>query len=143
VANDLTVFREKGVLPADDQGWRRARQLFAAHRVDDALTLETIADTYRRSGALIDPHTAVGVAAARAHMSEETDTPMIALATAHPAKFPEAVARATGVRPPVPGSLAEIMERGERVTVLPNDFAAVRGFLRKHARRARPNRGAA
>jgi threonine synthase len=68
---------------------------------------------------------------------------MIALATAHPAKFPEAVARATGMQPPVPEPLAEIMERRERVTVLPNDIAAVRSFLRKHARRARPKRGAA
>ncbi|MBV9586891.1 MAG: threonine synthase [Alphaproteobacteria bacterium] len=143
VANDLTVFRETGVLAADDQGWRRASQLFAAHRVDDAATLATIADTYRCSGVLIDPHTAVGVAAARANMSEETDTPMIALATAHPAKFPEAVARASGIQPPVPEPLADIMERRERVTMLPNDFAAVRGFLRRHARRPRPNRGAA
>ena len=144
VANDLTVFRKKGVLPGDDQGWRCARQLFAAHRVDDAVTLETIADTYRRSGVLIDPHTAVAVAAARTEiLNGDTGAPMIALATAHPAKFPEAVARATGMQPPVPEPLAEIMERRERVTVLPNDIAAVRGFLRKHARRARPNRGAA
>ena len=143
VANDLAAFREKGVLPADDQGWRRARELFAGHRIDDTMTLETIADTYRRSGMLIDPHTAVAVAAARAEMNDEIPTPMIALATAHPAKFPEAVARAAGIRPPVPEPLADIMERRERVMVLPNDVAAVRAFLRTHARRARPSRGAA
>ena len=143
VAGDLRTFREVGALPADEQGWRRARELFTAHKVDDALTLETIGDTYRQTGRLIDPHTAVAVAAARAEMSEKTATPMIALATAHPAKFPEAVARATGVRPPVPAELADIMERRERVTVLPNDTVAVTRFLRTHARRVRPSRGAA
>jgi threonine synthase len=143
VATALRAFRENGALPADDQGWRRARQLFAAHRVDDKMTLDTIRETYRHSGALIDPHTAVAIAAARAEMNEETTTPMIALATAHPAKFPDAVERATGVRPPLPAELADIMERRERVTVLPKDAAAVGNFLRAHARRARPSRGAA
>ena len=143
VAGDLRAFRERGALPADEQGWRRARELFTAHKVDDTLTLDTIAETYRRTGLLIDPHTAVAVAAARAELSTETTTPMIALATAHPAKFPEPLARAAGVRPPVPAALADIMEKRERITVLPNDVAAVAGFLRTHARRARPNLGAA
>src|SRR6185437_4268879 len=143
VAADLRAFRDSGALPADEQGWRSARQLFAAQRVDDTMTLNTIAETYRRSGALIDPHTAVAVAAAQAEMNEETTTPMIALATAHPAKFPDPVERATGIRPPIPPQLADIMERRERVTVLPNDIAAVRTFLRTHAQRARPKRGAA
>ena len=143
VAGDLRTFREAGALPADEQGWRRARELFTAHKVDDTLTLDTIGDTYRQTGRLIDPHTAVAVAAARAEMSDKTATPMIALATAHPAKFPEAVARATGIRPPVPAALAEIMDKRERITVLANNVAAVAGFLRSHARRARPNLGAA
>jgi threonine synthase len=136
VTADLRAFRDSGALPGDEQGWRRARQLFAAQRVDDTMTLDTIGETYRRSGALIDPHTAVAVAAARVEMNEETTAPMIALATAHPAKFP-------GIRPPVPPELADIMERRERATALPNDAAAVRTFLRTHARRARPKRGAA
>ena len=61
---------------------------------------------------LIDPHTAVAVAAARARARRDTATaPMVALATAHPAKFPDAVERATGVRPPLPPALAEIMDK--------------------------------
>jgi threonine synthase len=143
VAGDLRAFRERGALPADEQGWRRARELFIAHKIDDTLTLATMGETYRRTGRLIDPHTAVAVAAAGAEMSDENATPMVALATAHPAKFPEAVAQATGIRPPVPAALADIMEKRERITVLPNDVAAVAGFLRTHARRARPNLGAA
>jgi threonine synthase len=140
----LQNFRQTGVLPADEQSWRRARGLFAGHRVDDAMTLETMADTYRRSGILIDPHTAVAVAAARAELQEAGDaTPMVALATAHPAKFPDAVERATGIRPTAPPGLAEIIDKRERITILPNDVGAVARFVRGHARRTRPNLGAA
>ena len=144
VAAAVQRFRQSGALPADEQAWRRARDLFSAHRVDDTQTLDTIADTYRRSGHLIDPHSAVAVAAARAEIArDDSATPMVALATAHPAKFPDAVARATGIRPPTPPALGEVMERRERITILPNDAGAVARFLRAHARRARPNLGAA
>jgi threonine synthase len=144
VAAAVQRFRQGGALPADEQAWRRARDLFSAHRIDDALTLDTIADTYRRSGHLIDPHSAVAVAAARAELARDHGaTPMVALATAHPAKFPDAVARATGIRPSAPPALGEVMERRERITILPNDASAVARFLRAHARRARPKLGAA
>ena len=140
----VQTFRQTGALPEDEQSWRRAQGLFSAHRVDDAATLDTMADTYRRSGLLIDPHTAVAVAAARAEIAQERGAaPMVALATAHPAKFPDAVARATGIRPALPPALAEIMEKREHITILPNDAGAVARFVRGHARRARPNRGAA
>jgi len=65
----MTAFRRTGALPADEQAWRAARRQFAAHRVDGGQTLATIADTYRRNGMLIDPHTAVAVAAARAELA--------------------------------------------------------------------------
>ena len=149
VAAALHTFRQTGVLPKDEQGWRQARGLFSGHRIDDSVTLTTIAEVHARSGMLIDPHTAVAIAAARAEIEgmktdrESKDTPMIALATAHPAKFPDAVMRATGIRPALPPALAEIMERRERVTVLPHDVGAVAAYLRAHARRAQPNRGAA
>ena len=113
------------------------------------MTLDTMANTYRRSGVLIDPHTAVAVAAARLELSRAEiaeapgATPMVALATAHPAKFPDAVERATGVRPAVPPALAEIGGKRERITTLPNDVGAVARFVRAHARRTQPNLGAA
>src|SRR4029077_20712357 len=93
----LQAFRKTGALPEDEQSWRRAQGLFSGHRVDDTAALDTMADTYRRSGRRIDPHTAVAVAAARAELSraevagEGGATPMVALGTAHPAKFPDAV----------------------------------------------------
>jgi threonine synthase len=137
-------FRATGSLPKDDGAWRRARGLFRGHRVDDRATLDAMADTYRRSGMLIDPHTAVAVAAARREIAEEAGaSPIVALATAHPAKFPDAVARATGIRPAVPPALAQIMEKRERITTLPNDVAAVARFVRATARRTRATLGVA
>jgi threonine synthase len=137
VKKAMQNFRRTGSLPEDDQAWHAARRLFSAHKVDDTETMETIAQTYARSGQLIDPHTAVAVAAARAEIAAHgTDTAMIALGCAHPAKFPDAVERATGVRPDLPPALAELLERRERIVVLPNDIDAVTRFVRSHARRA-------
>ena len=137
VADAMKTFRQSGSLPADDQAWRVAHGLFSAHKVDDTLTMQTIAETYARSGMLIDPHTAVAVAAARAELgAQRGGLPMVALATAHPAKFPEAVERATGIRPTQPPALAELSEKRERMTILPNDFDTVKRFIRARARRA-------
>jgi len=133
----MLAFRQNGIMPEDDQSWRMARRLFSACKVDDARTMHTITETYSRCGALIDPHTAVAVAAARAEMGPSRDAaPMIALACAHPAKFPDAVERATGRRPALPAALADILERRERLVVLPNDLGALTRFICAHARRA-------
>ena len=138
VGEAMRLFRESGCLPEDDQGWRSARRLFSAHRVDDTRTMQTIAQTYARSGALIDPHSAVAVAAARAELrAGGGSAPMVAFACAHPAKFPDAVERATGIRPKLPPVLDDLLERRERLTVLPNDPDAVIRYVRAHARRAR------
>ena len=137
VAEAMKMFRQSGSLPADDQALRVVRGLFSAHKVDDTLTMQTIADTYARSGILIDPHTAVAVAAARAELGAQPGAaPMVALATAHPAKFPDAVERATGIRPAQPPALGALFEKRERMTVLANDFDTVKRFIRARARRA-------
>ena len=91
---------------------------------------------YRASGTIIDPHSAVGVHAARKALAASPATPVIALATAHPAKFPDAVERATGVRPPLPERLSDLMERKETIVMLPNDLRAVADCLRQTARAA-------
>jgi threonine synthase len=138
VAEAMRRFRRDGRLPEDYQAWQRARGLFSGHRVDDALTLDTIAQTYARTQQLIDPHSAVAVAAAEAELRLRPEAaPMVALACAHPAKFPDAVERATGVRPALPEALADLYERPERLAVLPNDFAAVSRYIRMQARRTR------
>ena len=85
---------------------------------------------------LIDPHTAVAVGAARAEIAADRGgAPMIALGCAHPAKFPEAVERATGVRPGLPPAIGNLFERRERLVSLPNEIGAVTRFIRAHARR--------
>jgi threonine synthase len=138
VAMAMQIFRRTGALPADDQAWRMAYGLFSARKVDDTTTMQTIAETYARSGVLIDPHTAVAVAAARAETGEHgCAAPMIALGCAHPAKFPDAVERATGIRPPLPPPLADLLDRPEKLIVLPNDLQSVARFICAHARRTR------
>jgi threonine synthase len=140
VSEAMRLFRESGCLPEDAQVWQAARHLFSAHRVDDTRTMQTIAETYARSGTLIDPHSAAAVAAARAELhSGSGSTPMVAFACAHPAKFPDAVERATGIRPALPPILGDLLERREQLIVLPNDLGAVTRFIRAHARRCKPS----
>jgi threonine synthase len=135
-ATMLARFRAEGCLPPDEQARRMACDLFSAHRVDDNLTMQTIAETHANTGMLIDPHTAVAVAAARIELGRRRgEAPMVALASAHPAKFPDVVAAATGRRPVLPAAVAEIRERREMLTVLPNDLGAVRNYIRARARR--------
>ena len=107
------------------------RAEFAAGTTDEAATAATIAGTFRNAGYLLDPHGAVGVAVAREHLGA---TPMVSLATAHPAKFPAAVAAATGVEPPLPVWLADLYGRAERYDVLPADEGAVQTYIEARTR---------
>jgi threonine synthase len=104
------------------------RARYEAYCVSDAETLATIAATHARTGRLVDPHTAVALAAA-ARIAPKTRAPTVVLATAHPAKFPDSVARATGISPPLPPRLQGLYEGEERVTVLPPDGAGIRAFI--------------
>ena len=114
----------------------RIRTDFDAARIDEAACAAEMARVYRESGLITDPHSAVGVAAARGALAKAPATPVVALATAHPAKFSDAVERATGVRPQAPPHLADLMDRKERVVVLPNDRRALADYLRQTARAA-------
>jgi threonine synthase len=122
-------FRETGRLALDAAQHKQLKALFAGHRLDDGETLAVMAALYRETGEQIDPHSAIGVAAARA-APLDPDVAVVALATAHPAKFPDAVEKATGVRPALPPALAELYRRPERFTVLPNDLGAVQAHIR-------------
>ncbi|MEO8669511.1 MAG: threonine synthase [Bauldia sp.] len=105
---------------------------FAAGRADEAETAATIRDTYKATGFLADPHTAVALSVAAKHM--EPGVPMVALATAHPAKFPDAVRAASGVEPVLPESLAGILDRQERFTAVANDPKVVEAFIADYVR---------
>jgi threonine synthase len=128
----LAAFRRDGRLSLGPERWRRARRWFEGFRLDDEGTLAEIARSYRDTGELIDPHSAVGIAAGRSSARDRA-VPMICLGTAHPAKFPDAIERAVGVRPALPPRLAELFERPERMTTLPNDLAVVEDFVRAQA----------
>ncbi len=105
---------------------------FVAASLDDRATLAEIADLHRRTGYLADPHTAVGIGAARAcRPAGDPATPVVCMATAHPAKFPDAVERAVGVRPALPPALADLFDRPERYDVLPADVDAVRDHVER------------
>jgi threonine synthase len=130
VARLLGEFAGHVSLRVPDDALGRARELFDALRVDEDETAATMAEVLRASGQLVDPHTAVGIHAGRARRLDP-NTPMIALATAHPAKFPDAVAKATGIRPQLPERLADLFERPERCAVLPNDLAVVQRHIQQ------------
>ncbi|MBM6592671.1 threonine synthase [Microvirga pudoricolor] len=121
----------------DAEPLSRIRDEFSAQAVDEPQVADEMARTYRETGYVIDPHTAIGTRAARALLQERPEVPVVALSTAHPAKFPDAVERATGIRPALPSHMADLMERRETFTVLPNDEAAVQRFIRERARAVR------
>ena len=124
----LKRFRAEGRAELTDEQHERLRAEFSGDRLDDAETLEVIGRIHSESGMFIDPHTAVGVGVAeRCRRPGEL---VVTLATAHPAKFPEAVEQATGRVPEAPAALAAVADRPERCTSLPNDVAAVKDFVR-------------
>lgn len=133
VASILEGFRETGRFSVKAKALEAAQVIFYGARFDDEETKQTIRDVYENADELIDPHTAIGIAAARAQRRDRS-IPMIALATAHPAKFPDAVEAATGVRAALPGRLADLFERDERCDVLANDLDAVTAFVSERAR---------
>lgn len=128
---------QSGAFAIDAGTLARIRSEFDAQAVDEAGVAAEIGRTSREAGYLLDPHTAIAVAAARSRLASEPGTPVIALSTAHPAKFPDAVEAASGIRPALPPHLADLLEREERLTVLPNDVEAVAAHLRREARAVR------
>jgi threonine synthase len=117
---------------------RAIRAEFDAFRVAEAETTREIAQSWRETGFLADPHTAVGLSAARKAKAQASESPLVVLSTAHPAKFPAAIAHATGMRPELPGHLAGLFERKEKFSILPSDQREIERFI--HARVARaPN----
>jgi threonine synthase len=122
-------FRASGRMTVSDAVWHRAREVFHCFRLDDPGTEDEIRRLHSATGYLADPHTAIGIAAARARPPAH-GLPVVTMATAHPAKFPDAMERAIGVRPALPPNLADLMARPERFVVLPNDLAAVEANVR-------------
>ena len=132
-AGILLDFRANHKMAVPDAVWRAVRRQFTGFRLDDEGTLAEIARTYRETGYLADPHTAIGLAAARE--SAPVGLPVIVAATAHPAKFPEAIQKAVGFRPALPARLADLYEREEFLVHAPNSLEHVEGLVRNFANR--------
>ena len=125
---------KSGAVSIDAARFAQARELFSSLAVDDAQTCNTIAQVLAESEYLLDPHSAIGVEAARQCRASK-DLPVITLATAHPAKFPEAVRKAGYSQdPPLPAHMSDLFAREERCTVLPKDLQAVQQFMTANIR---------
>lgn len=123
-------FRKSGAVSVDDAPLAAARAKISASRLDDDGTRRVIREMYETTGELLDPHSAIGVDAARQCRGDDA-VPMVALATAHPAKFPDAVKAATGIHPALPDRMSDLFERDERFETLANDIGAVQDFVRR------------
>ena len=120
---------KSGQMVLDESALAKARGLFSSYRLDDERMVDVIKSVFEDSSYLLDPHTAIGVEAAR-QTRRSDDTPMVCLATAHPAKFPEAVKKAgQSENPALPHHMADLFEREEKYEVLDHDADRVRSFI--------------
>jgi threonine synthase len=134
VADLMNRFKTESVSLGDGE-WNKVRELFASCAVDDETTCSVIAEVFEATEYLLDPHTAIGVKAAR-ECRRNKSVPMVTLATAHPVKFPDPVVRAGLESPQLPAHMADLFEREERLTVLDNDLATVQQFVAGHVHKA-------
>ena len=128
VAQLMEELKGQGGFRISQGALERLRGLFASGRCSEEETLAMITRANAEMGELLCPHSAVGVHVAQDHLGA---TPMITLATAHPAKFPDAVEQASGIRPGLPARMADLFDRPERVTRVENDLAALQALVRK------------
>ena len=119
VRSAMASLKQSGAFTVETSALADLRSSFASGRVSEAETSETIARIFAETGEILCPHTAIGACVAEAHLGE---TPMVTLATAHPAKFPDAVEAAIGIRPGLPKRMADLYERSERQTTVPNSL---------------------
>jgi threonine synthase len=120
---------KSGSMKLSDSALANTRELFSSYRLDDDAMTAIIKDVFEKTGYLLDPHTAIGVEAAR-QTPRSPEIPMVCLATAHPAKFPEAVRKAGQTEDPaLPHHMADLFEREEKFDVLDNDIAVVHRYV--------------
>ena len=132
LAATMRAFETTGRMQLTDAQRAEAARLFHAERVDENQMMGALQWAHSACGQLLDPHTAIGLAAAR-RAEAALDSPIVTLATAHPAKFPDAVERASGVRPGLPRRVAHLFDRAERYDRLPADAEALKAYIRDRA----------
>ncbi|MBF0354767.1 MAG: threonine synthase [Alphaproteobacteria bacterium] len=122
-------FRSSGEFRLPAKPMQAIRALFEGRRLDDAATRAAIKGLHKLTGQILDPHSAIGVAAGLECHDYKRST-LVALATAHPAKFPDAIEAAIGIRPQLPERLAGLMTKKERCAAAPNKLSAVQDLIR-------------
>ncbi len=132
-ADAMQQLRREGQMTLGGNRHAAAKAMFAAASFDDAATIAGIRDWHERAGLVLDPHSTIGLLAAEA-CAPVRERPVVVGATAHPAKFPDAVEQATGARPALPPAMADLFKRKERLTDLPNDIAALQVLVRERRR---------
>ena len=132
LAEQMSAFEMTKAMQLTNQQREAAAALFTSARVDPDEMAAAIAWGWEHCGELLDPHTAIGLHAAQA-AGLAADIPVVTLATAHPAKFRDAVERASGHRPALPARVGDLFEREERCVALPGTYAAVRDYVTTHA----------
>jgi threonine synthase len=132
VANAMAGLKQSGAFEVAPDTLKAIRKTFKATRASESDVKKTIRTTLDEAGYLADPHTAVAIHAAKRNL--KADAPMIVLSTAHPAKFPAAVKKASGIDPALPSWLAGLMDREERFDVLTSELDAVEAYIGGKAR---------
>ena len=122
----------KETLSVSAEQWAQMKSCFDSSSVDDATTCQLINELFTKNSILVDPHTAVGVKSGR-DCSENTTSPIVTLATAHPAKFSDAISAAGLKEPNLPEHLGDLFDREERYSVLSNSLSSVTEFIQKHS----------
>jgi threonine synthase len=129
VSRMMESLKQSGSFSIGDEAFDSIQREFSAGRCDEITTAKVIRETLEKSGYLLDPHTAVGVKVAQEQA--HAGVPMITLATAHPAKFPDAVKDACGIHPDLPKWQGNLMSRAEKFEIIENDEAALKAMIRK------------
>jgi len=132
VRSQMERLKQGGSFAIPDDTLKAIKQAFGSGRALEPEVSDMIATMLKTTGYLLDPHSAVGCAVAADHGAP--GVPMISLATAHPAKFPDAVAAASGVRPELPDWVGDLMARPERLSVLPNDLTVIESYIAERSR---------
>jgi threonine synthase len=131
ITRQMDEFKQHGFFTADPALFEKVKRQFSAYRLDDEQTQAEIARLYEETGEIIDPHSAIGIAAARA-CSQDPSIPVVCMGTADPAKFADAVEPAIGRKVPYPARLKKVLDAPEHFDVLENDLAVVQSYVRSH-----------
>jgi threonine synthase len=131
VSDAMTELAVSGKLSFSDAEREQVAKDFLGYTVNDQMTLETIRQFHEKTGYILDPHTAVGVRAAKD--LSDGEIPVVCLATAHPAKFGDAVREAIGSDPPMPPSLTDIYTKEKRCSIVAADTETIKAFITAHS----------